>query len=151
MEEVLMKKAFIVFLVVMLTMGLVYIASAQNFRIGENWFEINLSGPVTVNPGSFFDLTLKIVNDEEFPCHPCFHDFDSITAVILDPFTGIRVWGPQNYAESCGLTPGAWCKKVISLGPIPTGYEDRTLAVAITVNKNNAVVGTTGWAIIVNQ
>lgn len=117
---------------------------------GDEWFEMGPKGAVSVKAGSTLSLTVLIRNITSSS-----RIVTSLQAVVIDPFNGTRILGPLNFSVGSSIAAGKYISKNIALA-IPTAVgsiqtANKTLAAVIySLDSNQVVRGSTGWAFVVS-
>jgi hypothetical protein len=142
-KETGMKKSAVLFMAIGLCVFFGLCGPAGAIKVGgEIYFKVKAAGPVSVATGQNLSLTLEIENNTGIS-----QTIYSIQAVVIDPFTGTRVFGPQTFLVGDAVAPGAVITETISLGPI--NNKDRTLSAIITIqDPGRNVRGVTGWGFV---
>lgn len=123
---------------------------------GNQYFGINIVGPVSVRAGAAFSLQI-IVKDKlndgcpvpfcDPPVDPSVLTVGSLQIVVIDPFSGARVYGPQEFSVNKQFTFGEEISQSVSI-LVPVAYRNKSLAVIVSaVDENSIVRGTAGWGI----
>ncbi len=168
------KAYFVLFFALVAAMAIAL--PLQAITLGGSGLKLNVTGAVTVKAGPHTPLTLTVtVTNNSSASIRC----DSLQAVVIDPWTGTRIVGPNSVTVNTllnGETTGQNCDDygncytytvpgsggstpvTVSL-TIPTTFlgtytstVNKTLAVMIYALDDHAtVVGVTGWAFFATQ
>jgi hypothetical protein len=142
---------------VFILLPLVLSGSAGAVVLGEQmYFKIAANGPLSVSESGTVKLNLEIINKESVSM-----SFSSITVIVIDPFTGDRVFGPQTFSSAKTVPASGAVGVNITFGPFNSviSTKNKTLAAIITIQdteslggtKYSVVRGSTGWGFVTTQ
>ncbi|MHC1728926.1 MAG: hypothetical protein AB9866_23485 [Syntrophobacteraceae bacterium] len=153
-----MKRITTLCLVITLMSFSFFIQSSAAIKPGDDSLELTLNAPVSVKAGQSFIMKLFGENKEWESIF-----VSSVTATVIDPWTGTRIAGPTPTTIGKTLVgrkatwvggvyteiPGGTFGKTISVS-IPASAANKTLGIVIyALDPESEVRGVIGWGFVV--